>query len=84
MRYPSTMKFYTQIPWYSGVVVITTATRYSLNPQFKIYVGLNPIWTVLEISDGKNLWHRSQLKIRLKPFASQLFRRKKDYEHPKV
>lgn len=42
-------------PWYRGVVVITTAQRYSGKPEVSFRADSNHALSLSEISDGENL-----------------------------
>ena len=55
-------------PWRHGVVVITTAQLHSTKPELRFCAGSKPACGALEICDGKNLWQRSRLEIRLITF----------------
>ena len=51
-----------------GVVVNTTAQLYSSKPELRFCKGAYHARSVLEIFDGKDLWQRSWLEIRLNAF----------------
>ena len=57
-----------ELQYFHGVVVITTAQLHSTKPELRFCAGSNPARSVSEIRDGEDLWQWSWLEIRLNAF----------------